>query len=52
MKSKSLFKIPGARATPKISWTQLTGFKKEDFRLRLKPKKRRRMTIKRIIKSA
>jgi len=44
-----LFKMP--RLTPKITWTQLTGFKKSDFGMNFKPKKRRRQTIKKILKN-
>ena len=39
------------RLIPKITWTQLTGFKRSDFGMGWKPKKRRRRTIKKILKN-
>lgn len=49
---KSMFKLAGGKSVmPKMSWGTMTGFKKGDFGLSFKPKRRRRTSIKKILRN-
>lgn len=49
---KSPFKITGYRGVSVMpKWSTMTGFKKSDLGLSFKPKKRRRTSIKKILRN-